>query len=113
MTGHEALIAARLARLPVAGVSLAVGGRADVDQRADGLHFALGVKEGEATGLDLRGCHGLPVVIHADSYEAGFPFFDRVQDFEPSMIALCAPEVLLRYDNERGLEQWEMTTELA
>lgn len=107
MTGHEPLIAARLARKPVAGVDLVLDGRADVEVRDGALWFALGVKAGEAVGLDLRCCHGLPVFIHAPSYEAGMPFFGRLQDFEPRTVALCAPEVVVRFDGER-LEEWAM-----
>ena len=107
MTGHEELVAARLAGEVVAGVDIVVGGRSDVDMRESGLWFALGVKEGEAVGADLRGCNGLPVFVHAPSYEAGFPFFARAEEFAPRLIALCAPEVVVRFDGER-LEQWEI-----
>lgn len=106
MTGHDALVIARLARWPVGGVDILIDGKADCSTRDGALWFAIGAKPEEAVGADLRGCHGLPVFIHAPSYETGFPFFDRLQEFAPSLVALCAPETIVRFDGER-LEQWD------
>ena len=107
MKGHDDLVQARLDRWPVGGVDIVVGGLPGFDRRGGAVWFYLSVDPDEAETLDLRGCHGLPVFVHAPSYEAGYPFFDRANEFEPALLALCAPEVVIRFDGER-VEQWDI-----
>lgn len=107
MLGHDALIAARLDRWPVAVVDLDVGGKPDFWQHGRGWHFRIALEPGEAGAADLRCCHGLPVFVHADSYEAGWPVFERALEFEPLALYLCAPEIVLRVEGEEIEQLWE------
>jgi len=107
MLGHDDLVKARLAHWPVGGVDIGTGITPGYDRRGKAWWFYLQVAEGEARTLDLRGCHGLPVFVHADSYESGWPVFERAMDFEPVLLSLCAPEVVIQFDGER-LTQWDI-----
>ena len=107
MKGHDDLVQARLERWPVGGVDIVVDGLPGFDRRGKAVWFYLSVEPGEAAALDLRGCHGLPVFIHAPSYAVGWPFFDRANEFQQLMLALCAPDVVVRFDGER-IEEWAM-----
>lgn len=107
MRGHEELVQARIARWPVAVVDLAIGGKPDFWQHSKGWHFRIALDPSEAGSADLRCCHGLPVFVHADSYEEGWPVFERAVEFEPMALHLCAPEIVLRYDGERVEQLWE------
>lgn len=105
MRGHDDLVQARLERWPVGGVDIVVGGVPGFDRRGKAVWFYL-VPEGDGAIADLRGCHGLPVFVHAPSYEAGYPVFERAIDFSPLFIALCYPTGVVRYDGAE-LTQWE------
>lgn len=108
MLGHDDLVKARLARWPVGGVDIGIEILPGFDRRRDAIWFYLSVSADEAAGaLDLRGCHGLPVFVHAPSYEVGYPIFERAAEFEPLLLALCAPEIVLRFDGKR-IEQWDI-----
>lgn len=107
MRGHEELVQARLARWPIAAVQLDVDGSADYWRHGKAWHFRLAVSRDEAGTVDLRCCYRLPVFVHAESYEAGYPVFERAMEFEPALLSLCAPEVVVQYDGER-FTQWEI-----
>ncbi len=107
MKGHDDLVRARLDGWPVGGVDIVVDGLAGFDRRGKAVWFYLAVEAGEAAALDLRGCHGLPTFVHAPSYEAGYPFLERAVEFDPLMVALCAPDTVVRYDGER-FEEWRL-----
>ena len=107
MRGHDALVQARLERWPVGGVDIGRDLLPGFDRRGRAFWFYLRVEEGEAGALDLRGCHRLPVFVYAESYEAGYPIFERAMEFEPALLSLCAPEVVVQFDGER-FTQWEI-----
>ena len=107
MRGHAELVQARLDRWPVGGVDIVVDGLPGFDRRGKAVWFYLSVEPGEAAALDLRGCHGLPVFVHAPSSDVGYPFFDRANEFEPLTLALCAPDAVVWFDGER-IEEWAM-----
>lgn len=106
MRGHEALILARLNSRSIGGVDVLVGGDPGYYRHGKAWWFDLAVEVGEVAP-DFRALHGLPVFVHADSYEVGYPFFERAAEFEPLLVALVAPEVLVRFDGER-IEEWAM-----
>lgn len=60
-----------------------------------------------AGALDLRCCRGLPVFVHAPSYDAGKAVLFRLQEFEPVLACLIAGDTLVRITAE-GIEQWEL-----
>jgi len=105
MRGHEDLVQARLEGWPVGGVDIVVDGLPGFDRRGKAVWFYLAVDRGEAAALDLRGCYGLLVFVHAPSYELGWSIFDRVSEFDLLFFALCAPEVVVRFDGGR-IEEW-------
>lgn len=107
MQGAEALVQARLARWPIAGVEIDTERPADFWQHGKAWIFRLSVDRDEAGTADLRCCYRLPTFVHAPSYEAGWPVFERAMEFEPALLALCAPEVVIRFDGER-VEQWDV-----
>lgn len=64
------------------------------------------VEPGEIpAALDLRCCHGLPVVVHAPDYDAGRPVFDRLIEFEPARAWLCTPDSITHWSPVEA-EQW-------
>lgn len=107
MRGHDELVQARLDRWPVGGVDIVVGGLPGFDRRDAAVWFYLSAEPEEAETLDLRGCHGLPVFIHAPNYESGAALMLRAMEFNPLLVALCAPEILVRWDGGE-IEEWAM-----
>ena len=105
MKGHTELVQARINRWPVGGVDIVLDGLPGFDHRGSEIWFYLAVERGEAAALDLRGCNGLPVFVHAPTYDAGWPFFDRASEFGPRFLALCAPDAVVRFDGER-IDEW-------
>lgn len=116
MTGHEALAAARLRGWNPGTVRIVVEPRSSAWWRQPAIYRGadkrtvaeIQVDPDEVAGaLDLRCCHGLPVFVHADSYDAGKAVLWRVQEFEPVLAALVAPDSVVRI-TEGGIEQWEL-----
>lgn len=120
MRGHEAIVAARLAGLRIDRVEVE---RLDSDERpatvvdwrqAGVIEFdceRVGLIEilpaDSVATLDLRCCHGLPVLVLASSYERGWPIAERVIDVEPASLNFAAPDMAARYADGR-VEAWEL-----
>lgn len=60
-----------------------------------------------AGALDLRCCRGLPVFVHAPSYDAGKAVLFRAAEFEPTLACLIAADTLVHLTAE-GIQQWEL-----
>lgn len=116
MRGHEAIVAGRLDGWRFRRIDVEV--RRAAQQRtgwptpgpeavgAD-LIGRIEVDSGEAAGLlDFRCCHGLPVLVVADSYETGWPIAVRVMDAEPASLNFASPEMAIRIDGQ-GMMTWE------
>jgi len=114
MRGTEAIIAARLAGIPVAAVVIDRIAEPPVIRWPE-----LEIEGGDVVGkievydadtiasLDLRCCHGLRVSIFAGSYAEGWPLLERVLDCEPASMIFATPEMAARFDGEE-LHTWEM-----
>jgi len=107
MRGHELLVQARLEGMPIAGVELDTERAPDAWQHERAWWLRVSVDRDEAASADLRCCYRLPVFVHAASYDDGWPVFERAMEFDPLLVALCAPGVVVRFDGER-FEQWEI-----
>jgi hypothetical protein len=117
MRGHEAIVQARLSGIRLARVDVEVltqgadrhgWGRPGVEWLGDMPVGRIEVEESENPALlDLRCCHGLPVLVLASSYAAGWPVAERVADASPERLHFCAADMAVRYDHE-GMQAWEM-----
>lgn len=61
-----------------------------------------------AAALDLRCCHGLPVMVLAESYEAGWPVAARVLEAEPARLHFGALDYCATYTPEEGIREWAL-----
>lgn len=113
MRGAEEIIAARLAGMPVRSVVI------DRLREPPVVRWpSLEAEAGEVVGrvevydadtvasLDLRCCHGLKVLIFAQSY-GDWPIAVKAMDCEPSELTFAAPEFAAHFDGER-LQAWEL-----
>lgn len=118
MRGAEAVIAARMAEVPLRRIDIDVlAGKPDARRRwqQPGLEIladaAVGRIEVYAADnpltLDLRCCYGLPVLVTADSYDAGWPVAQKAIDCECALLNFAAADYAARYENGR-IEAWEM-----
>ena len=57
--------------------------------------------------LDFRCCYGVPVLVVAGSYEAGWPVAEKIAEAEPLRLHFAAPEIAVRYSHD-GMQAWEM-----
>lgn len=117
MRGHDAIVKARLAGLSLSRIDVDVlpsGVKLDRWEKP-GIEWLGGVPVGrievdEAENpalLDMRCCHGLPVLVLAASYADGWPVAERVADAGPESLAFCALDMAVRV-NEEGMQAWEM-----
>lgn len=116
MKGHEALAAARMrgwnpgtVRILVEPTTGAWWRQPEIYRMPNKATVAeIQVDPEDVAGaLDLRCCRGLPVFVHADSYDAGKAVLFRVAEFEPALAALVAPDSVVRMTDE-GVEQWDL-----
>lgn len=117
MRGHDVIVKARLAGLHLvridvdvlpAGANRERWEKPGVEWLADAPVGRIEVDHGEnAALLDLRCCHGLPVLVLAASYADGWPVAQRVADAGPASLAFCALDMAVRV-NEEGMQAWEM-----
>ena len=117
MRGHDAIVQARLsgARFERIDVDVLAGSEQREHWKPPGIEVLGGrvvgrieVQAGEnAALLDLRCCHGLPVLVLAASYADGWPVAQRVADAGPTSLAFCALDMAVRV-NEEGMQAWEM-----
>ncbi len=110
MTGADAIVAARVARWPLAGVDVLIDARRPVipepiEARDDTLHGVLRLDGTEGVaGLDFRCCHRLPVFVHAPDYAAGMRVLMRIAEFEPSTLSMICPTDVIHYDGKETYE---------
>lgn len=110
MTGADAIVAARIARWPLAGVDVLIDAPRPVmpesiEERDDVLHGVLrvGGTEGVA-GLDFRCCHRLPVFVHAPDFAAGMRVLMRIAEFEPRTLSMICPTDVIHFDGQETHE---------
>lgn len=118
MRGVEAIVAARLAEVPLRRIDIEVLPAKPQSRRRwqpPGLEVlgaaAVGRIEVYADDnpltLDLRCCYGLPVLVLAESYDAGWPFAQRAIDCDCASLNFAAADYAARYTPER-IDAWAM-----
>lgn len=110
MTGADAIVAARVARWPLAGVDVLIDARQPVmpepiEQRDDLLHGVLRVAGTEGVaGLDFRCCHRLPVFVHAPDFASGMRLLMRIAEFQPATLSMVCPTGVIHFDGQETHE---------
>lgn len=118
MRGAEAVIAARLDGMPIARIDVEVLPAKPQSRRRwtpPGLEAEAGALVGRIEvypddnplTLDLRCCYGLPVLVVAHSYDAGWPVAQRAIDCDPASLNFAAPDYAVRYANGE-MQAWAM-----
>lgn len=119
MRGNEAIVAARMAGTSVDRIDIEVLPDRPANRRRwtpPGLEVVgstvVGRIEVYASDnpmtADLRCCYGLPVLVLADSYDAGWPIAQRVIDCDPLSLHFAAPDFAARFSHSEGLVGWEL-----
>ena len=57
--------------------------------------------------LDLRCCHGVPVVVFSETCADGWPVVEQVLLIEPKTVALASGDAVVRVDETGETTAWE------
>lgn len=114
MLGSQEIIAARVARAAFRRIDIdVVPARTTLRYGVehDNGHPFVGrleivVGENPKT-LDLRCCHGLPVVVFAETCAAGWPVVERVLGVEAKTVTLASCDAMVRIDEQGETTVWE------
>ncbi len=114
MLGSQEIIAARVARVAFRRIDIdVVPTRTKLRHgvESDNGHPFVGrleIVHGEnIKTLDLRCCHGVPVVVFADTCAAGWPVVERVLGVPAKSVTLASVDAMVRVDEQGETTVWE------